>query len=402
MLLQKGVNIIGYFEGQYGLGETARQIVSALEKASIPFELISADFAKVNARTEKYTHTFVKEGKYPINIFCIDLLDITTFIRKKGFKFFRKPHNILLFFWEADIIPQKRVEWINCFDEVWVVSPYLEQILQPVVKVPVHRIAHPVQLNEQGVPDKRSFGLKEQFTFLYCFDFCSDFQRKNPLAIVESFQAAFDQRDDVQLVIKSQNGHLFPSILHPICEKLQRDRRIQWIDESMTHRRRYDLMNACDCYISLHRSEGFGLTMAEAMCMEKPVIATGYSGNLAFMTKENSYLCDYSMVKVGPGNSTFEPESSWAQADISNAAHWMKHVVSDSGDASSKARQGKKDIMQNHSVEAVGKHIGNRIHGISLSNYLTRMMRHTGLHFYYFVDFCQRAKRFAKRKLSSL
>ena len=277
--LQKGVNVIGYFQGQFGLGEAGRLIVSALEKQSIPLCLLSADSVVKGQSMRPYEHTFDDKPKYDVNIFCIDVYYLLFLLDKYGVDLIRGRYNIILFFWETSVVPKDRLKLLSYFDEIWAASRYNFDTLSSSLRAPVCHLPIPIKMDYiPGIPSKSSFELEDKFTFLFCFDMSSSMKRKNPVAIIEAFRRAFPQRNDVQLVIKSQNGQHHPKDLNSVLELIKSDSRIRWIDESMSQSRRYDLINACDCYISLHRAEGLGLTMAEAMLMEKPVIATGYSG----------------------------------------------------------------------------------------------------------------------------
>ena len=135
--------------------------------------------------------------------------------------------------------------------------------------------------------------------FLFVFDFFSVLERKNPLGLIEAFTRAFRPGEGPMLVIKTINGDSQRSTISKRCAPRRRaGRDILVIDEYYSAEEKNALLGLCDCYVSLHRSEGLGLTMAEAMGLGKPVIATGYSGNLDFMTPENSYLVDYMMGAV--------------------------------------------------------------------------------------------------------
>ena len=381
--LKDGVNVIGYFQSALGNGETGRLVVSSLEKHSIPHSLISADFLAPNRAKEENDLVFEKKGKYAINLFCIDIVYLLPFLRKFGVDFIKDRYNILLFFWETNILPDDRRKLFDYFDEVWVTTRYNQECLSSLISIPVTHIPHPLQLNYiQNAPTKSSFGLDDKFTFLFCFDFFSNCQRKNPLAVIRAFQKAFPEKNDVQLVLKSQNGHFNKHVLQPLMEEAKGDSRIIWIDESMDQKRRYDLMNACDCYVSLHRSEGFGLTMAEAMLLEKPVIATGYSGNLDFMNPDNSFLCGYKLVSVGLNNYPYPPKGVWADVNIDEAVFWMDFVFNHPEEAKAKAAQGKKDILRNHSFDAVGGFMGDRLRKIvSVSPTRTTKSRSKGWQF---------------------
>ena len=105
-------------------------------------------------------------------------------------------------------------------------------------------------------------------------------------------------------------------------------------------------MAACDCYVSLHRAEGFGLTMAEAMAIGKPVIATGYSGNVDFMSGENSYLVDYALGRVGPDCEIYPPEGEWAEPSIEHAAELMRRVRDEPAEAAAKGGRARADVAR--------------------------------------------------------
>ena len=364
--IREGVNVIGYFQCRLGLGESARLLVSALEKQSIPFSLLSADSLVAHHEREPFSHPFEEKGKYLTNIFCIDAKNLLSLIHRFGMSFIKESYNIVLFFWETDIVPEDRIKLLAYFDEVWVTTRYNLESLARVMRTPVCQIPHPLQMNyAPEITSKSSFGLDDKYTFLFCFDFFSIFQRKNPMAIIEAFRKAFPKRDDVQLVIKTQNGHHHRHVLNTALQEIAGDPRIIWMDVSMDQKRRYDLINASDCYVSLHRSEGFGLTMAEAMLLKKPVIATGYSGNLDFMTRDNSFLCSYNLVPIGQGNHHYSSHGVWADVDIDEAAFWMEHVVKNPAEAYTKALRGKEDLLRNHSSEAVGACIAKQLNRIS-------------------------------------
>ena len=169
-----------------------------------------------------------------------------------------------------------------------------------------------------------SSALPEDFLFLFSFDYLSVFERKNPLAVVEAFARAFDPGDGAMLVIKCINGDTIRSTTNGCWPRPRAAPDIQIIDRYLTPREKDALTAACDCYVSLHRSEGFGLTMAEAMYLGKPVIATAYSGNLDFMTAENSLLVDTGSCRSAPARAPYPAEGEWAEPDVDRAAGLMR------------------------------------------------------------------------------
>ncbi len=142
-------------------------------------------------------------------------------------------------------------------------------------------------------------GLQDGFTFLYMWDYHSIFERKNPLALVEAFCSAFPSRSQASLVLKCMNAPNDATNHQRLLTATGDRPDIQILDAHLPQAHKNALLASCDCYVSPHRAEGFGLTMAEAMYLGKPVIATGYSGNLEFMTEANSHLIGYRLVDVG-------------------------------------------------------------------------------------------------------
>lgn len=363
----KGLNVIGYFQKTLGVGEVSRLIVASLKKQAIPCSLISGDFLIAGQDHSEFHQKVDNDFTYPINLFCLDSRHIPLFVHNSDWSHFKNRYNIGLLFWETNKIENSFRKCWEYLDEIWVTSRYVQEQLSIATSKPVHRISQPIQISHTPARiDKKRFNLANKFTFLFCFNFLSIVDRKNPLAIVQAFQQAFPHTQDVQLVIKSQNGDLIPQQLASHLERIKGDQRIIWIDQNMSSQERFDLMNVCDCYISLHRSEGLGLTMAEAMLLEKPVIATGYSGNLDFMNEENSFLCPYTFVPIGPNHYPYPEDGLWADADIDQAAFWMNYVVKNPIESMIKAKRGKQFILEHHSDEVVGQQISQRLNQIAL------------------------------------
>jgi glycosyltransferase involved in cell wall biosynthesis len=168
---------------------------------------------------------------------------------------------------------------------------------------------------------------RDEFVVLFSYDFNSFAARKNPEATIAAFRQAFaDGAKGVQLLVKSTNGGRFPDKLAALQQSVADDPRIEVRDGFLSREEMFGLQNTIDCYVSLHRSEGFGLGMAECMYLGKPVIATAYSGNLDFMDCDNSLLVDYKMIPLRDGDYPYWQGQRWADADVAHAARWMRQV----------------------------------------------------------------------------
>jgi glycosyltransferase involved in cell wall biosynthesis len=202
-----------------------------------------------------------------------------------------------------------------------------------------------------------------RFVFLFMFDLHSQIHRKNPGAVVAAFRRAFDASEPVTLVIKATGGDIFKDDFE-VLEEICRAENVVLIHEVMSRARAYGMVAMCDCFVSLHRSEGFGLGLAEAMLLGKPVIATGYSGNLAFMNHENSMLVDYEMVEITEDRPVYTKGNRWAEPSVEHAAQLMREVFDDREAAFAKARRVQPEIADLLSLEAAGRRMRDRLEQI--------------------------------------
>jgi SAM-dependent methyltransferase len=166
------------------------------------------------------------------------------------------------------------------------------------------------------------------------------------------------------LVIKSINGDKVGLRLEELRAACADRDDILVIDKYVSSRHKNSYMAVCDCYVSLHRSEGFGLTMAEAMAHGKPVIATGYSGNLVFMSDENSYLVPHKLVPIPPGCDPYPQGAEWAEPDTESAARLMRHVYENRAEAAERGQRAVETIRTTCSPERTGAFIRSRMHEI--------------------------------------
>jgi glycosyltransferase involved in cell wall biosynthesis len=209
---------------------------------------------------------------------------------------------------------------------------------------------------------KRShFGLDSRFMFLFAFDFMSVMKRKNPLALIDAFTRAFPVGSGAQLVIKAINGDKRLAEREALIAAAAQHPDITVIDMYFTRVETSSLMNLADCYVSLHRSEGLGLTLSEAMSHGKPVIATNYSGNVDFMDDSNSYLVPWTRVAVGEDAEGYSPDATWAEPDVVEAARLMRDVYENQAGAAQIGLKAQVDILNRFSEAASGAIMKNRL-----------------------------------------
>jgi len=358
-----GVNVVGYFRSELGVGEAGRQMVNALDAVGVPVLPLHGRTVPLSRQGHPFTYLDHRNARYPINLVCMNADALPDFAQHAGSQFFAGRYTIGLWFWEVTATPPG--DWADAFalvDEVWAPSHHVARAVSSVATVPVIRIPLPIEMPAAPPRGRELFNFSpDEFVFLFSFDYLSVFERKNPLGLVRAFSQAFVPESGAKLVIKCINAD-HDALQHAQLHQAIADRPdIELIEQYLTPDEKNALTAACDCYVSLHRSEGFGLTMAEAMFLGKPVIATSYSGNMDFMTAWNSYLVDYDLVPIGEGAEPYPPDGEWANPNVQHAARLMREVFDDREESLERGRRAAVDIRRTHSSEAAGQQITARL-----------------------------------------
>lgn len=236
--------------------------------------------------------------------------------------------------WE---LPQIPPAWRSGFDyvhEVWAPSTFCADAIRPFTTKPVRVVPHPVTVPCPSPRDRAGFGLpQDAFIVLSMLHFGSGFTRKNPLAGIRAFRQAFGDRSDVCLVIKITADVPLPWAEEALADAIAGANNIRILRETLSRPDQAALIQASDAVLSLHRAEGFGLVLAEAMRLGKPVVATGWSGNMEFMAAGCSAPVAYTLVPVVDPQGTYEPGQLWAEPDEADAACWLVRLRDESGTA---------------------------------------------------------------------
>jgi glycosyltransferase involved in cell wall biosynthesis/SAM-dependent methyltransferase len=355
-----GVNVVGYISSERGVGEVARQILGALEMRGIA--AASIDTPAVPGEIETVLRgVHDADHPYDVNLICVNADMLPAIAAALGPRFFHGHRTAGLWFWEVSQFPSQWIASFDHLDEVWVASEFIADALRQVAPIPVKTIRVPVTPLPPAEMTRAELGMPEGFTFLFVFDYRSVFRRKNPLGLVEAFCKAFEPGEGPSLVIKSIFGEEFPRHRQELADAVASRPEIHLFEDNIAADAKNAMVAACDCYVSLHRSEGLGLTMAEAMYFGKPVIATAYSGNLDFMTQENSFLVPAPPGRIGPDAAPYDATGHWAEPDLDHAAALMRSVVEDDMAREERAHRGAADIRRTHSPEAAAAWIEARI-----------------------------------------
>jgi glycosyltransferase involved in cell wall biosynthesis len=267
---------------------------------------------------------------------------------------------------------------IRLVDEIWAPTNYVASVYASFA--PVHVVGKGLfSASEWPAVPNRPTG--NPVRFLTIFDFHSSIQRKNPLAAVLAFQKAFIGEERVELIVKASNVN--PQ--HPgnasgqwerLCAASAGDRRIRIVTERYTEQQMRQLMRDISCVVSLHRSEGFGYILSDAMALGVPVIATDYSGNVDFCNSDTSYPVSYRLVPVMSHGAHWEGDGAqWAEPDIDSAASQMLAVYSDYPAALRKAGLGRERILERYSKEAFAARLRQRLSAVCTAAEIDRSLQ---------------------------
>jgi glycosyltransferase involved in cell wall biosynthesis len=358
-----GANVIGYLRAEMGIGEAARQVVSALEARRVPVRRIA-----LSPPYHREEHEFLvdSEADLPVNLVCVNADSLPELAgMPEIYALLRARYSIGLWWWEVSSFPASMRPSFDLLDEVWVGSDHVVDAVRAAGPVPVEKIVLPVQPVGPDPADRAALGLPEGFLFLFVFDYRGVARRKNATGLVEAFSSAFEPGEGPQLVVKCINADAAPAAHAELQDLAAARPDVTLLEDYVSSERKNAMIAACDCYVSLHRSEGFGQTLAEAMFFARPVIATGYSGNLEFTTPQNSYLVDYELREIGPDADPYPPDAVWAEPDLDQAAELMRHVYENPAEAAERGRRGAEDIRRTHSPEAAGRAMERRLRELS-------------------------------------
>jgi glycosyltransferase involved in cell wall biosynthesis len=361
-----GVNLFGFLSIPSGLGEAARSCQTALTTAGIPINSIDVPPWHLS---EAPHIAPPPEQRYRINVIQQNADMMQSFVRAYGEEALHGAYNIPFWFWELASMPP---DWFPCYeyaDEIWVASEFCRRSISSMTRLPVVRMPLVIEGLEKRLKYNRShFGLPESpFLFGYAYDVNSFFERKNPVALVEAFRREFGDSAEVLLVLKQSYGG---STRNPEGDRVQAAisgaTNIKVLDREFDDVEITSFQNVLDCFVSPHRTEGFGFNLAESMYLRKPVIATGYSGNADFMNDRNSYLIDYRLLPIQHTTGPYRKGSMWAEPDKDHLQRLMRRVFEDRSEREEKASAAAETIRRNYSSVEAGRRMQDRLQELGL------------------------------------
>lgn len=369
-LMKKGVNLIGYARAEFGLGEACRLAAKSLDFAGIPFCIINFPYSSSRQNDLSWKHKEAIAPLYNTNIFFINADQLYYHYNKNSLKrtWFRNRYNIGYWHWE---LPDFPINWngsFNLVNEIWVPSQFTFQSISKNTSKPIVIMPHGILVDFPSNMNRKCYGIPDnRFLFLTMYDIQSTLARKNPNGVIEAFKKAFKKDDgQVGLVLKVNNSYHFPKEIAMLKQKISEYENIIIIDNILSRQELNGLINEIDSYVSLHRSEGFGLPIAEAMSLGKPVIATNWSGNIDFMNENNACLVDCTLEKIEGNYGPYQANQEWAEPNILHAANYMTKLVHDRDYATKIGLNAQKTIMSDFSPKSIGMKYKSRLTELGL------------------------------------
>jgi glycosyltransferase involved in cell wall biosynthesis len=372
-----GLNVIGYLRDESGWGAAARGYARALRRLGSPIALNDLSDLSSNRSEDRTLEKFDLDHPYEVNLVCVDAAQHFAIMSHLGVELFEERYNIAAWAWELPRFPARWYDRFAYYDEIWVPTSFVANVLSPISPVPVVRIPPVLTTRKHGSRDigrRRLSASSEEFIYLFIFDFHSHMERKNPLTLIDAYKRAFEPSEPARLVIKCVNADSDPegfAAINTCVEGYPIEIHTgYWPAQELR-----DLMAACDAYVSLHRSEGTGLTITDAMALGKPVIATSWSGNMDFMDISNSFPVRYELVKLQKNVGPYRAGEVWADASVEHAAEQMRLVFEDRNEAWARGRAARREIETNYSEEKIAGLVRQRLEVITSLHRLPEFKR---------------------------
>ncbi len=348
--------VIGYLRTVSGVGNAGRQVLAGLAAGGLKVEGLDVALGVVSDRSDTECEPLLRErATGRVQIFAVNADQLPQVAAHVQPQIDEPGYRISIPFWELEHFPDAWVGAFDLVDEVWAPTAWIQTMLVRKLDKPVLCMPPPLTLTPPPAARRTEFGLPgDRFLFYVAFDFLSFIERKNPKACIEAFRLLRRTTNtDAMLVIKTMNGLLAPEALQDFLSLVAGDPGIILIDRVLTRTQTLQLTALCDAVLSLHRCEGLGLVVAEAMALGRPVIATDYSATTELVTPATGYPVAYSLVKVQPGQYPMAADQLWAEPDTQHAAWLMHRVMADPVEVQAKVDAARAHLDAHYSPAVV-------------------------------------------------
>lgn len=365
-----GLNVVGFITADLGIGESARAMVRAADAAQIPTAAVQLKLPCKSRLGDPTLVPFLQEtNPHAVNVFHLDAPASRDIDTHHGKEFRAGKYNIGYWAWELPEFPDAWLHAFNYFEEIWVPSEFVREAVAAKSPLPVVTMPHSVEFSRPFASTEElraSFGLPaDKYLFLFLYDLNSYSVRKNPQAVIEAYRRAQLATRGAGLVVKVHSVFGNEAELAALQKALANVPNTFLISEALSRSRVYELQAACDCFISLHRSEGFGFAVAECMYLGKPVIATDWSATTEFLNPSNGAPVRASIVALERSYGPYGQGQQWANPDLDHAAEWMQRLFEDRALGVRLGAAAQATIEHDFSLAAIGARYRRRLEAIA-------------------------------------
>lgn len=327
---EHGVNLIGNICAESGLGQSCRLVASALDKTGFPLSIYKYEQLGAEGQGDhSWENRLSKELPYDVNLIHINPHELGLAFIQQDASVWNYRYNIGYWLWELEEFPDEWTPCFQCLDEIWAPSEFICNAIRKKTTLPVRCMPYHVDVSIGTIYEREHFGIPEdKFLYLMMYDQSSCMERKNPIGVLNAFKKAFDkQNQSVGLVIKINNPT--PESRKQIRSVLDGYTNVYLIEETLSRDEVNSLTKCVDVVVSLHRAEGFGLVLAEAMLLGTPTVATNWSSNTEFMNENVACMVDYELITIEKDMPPFKAGNRWADANLDQAVGYMRKLYED-------------------------------------------------------------------------
>lgn len=327
---EHGVNLIGNICAESGLGQSCRLVASALDQTGFPLSIYKYEQLGAEGQGDhSWKNRLSKELPYDVNLIHINPHELGLAFMQQDASVWNYRYNIGYWLWELEEFPDEWIPCFQCLDEIWAPSEFICNAIRKKTTLPVRCMPYYVDVHIGTIYERKHFGIPEdKFLYLMMYDQSSCMERKNPIGVLNAFKMAFEKENkNVGLVIKINNPT--PESRRQIRSVLDGYTNIYLIEETLSRDEVNSLTKCVDVVVSLHRAEGFGLVLAEAMLLGTPTVATNWSSNTEFMNENVACMVDYELITIEKDMPPFKAGNRWADANLDQAAGYMKKLYED-------------------------------------------------------------------------
>ncbi len=365
-----GMNVVGFLTADLGIGESARSMIRAADAVKIPAAAVPL---KLHCKARLGDQTFAAfvqdHNPHAVNVFHLDAPASRDIDTHHGPAFRAGKYNVGYWAWELPEFPDAWLSYFDYFDEIWCPSEFVREAIADKSPLAVVTMPHAVAFSRPTQPPaalRSAFGLPaDRYLFLFLYDLNSYTERKNPRAVIEAFRRSNLASRGASLVIKVHGVAGNEADLEALRAAVRDLPGTTILADALSRAQVYELEAACDCFVSLHRSEGFGFAVAECMYLGKPVIATNWSGTAEFLGPDNGAPVDFELVTLERNHGPYSKGQRWAEPSVAHASEWMTRLFQDRELGGRLGAAARATIEQRFSHQAIGERYRRRLEAIA-------------------------------------